>query len=110
MPSSSVRAFTDPDEYAASMREANVALTVMQGGTFKAKLCRIDLHRLWMQRFSADLGWTSRIDYWGGQTTFTFQTRPGPNIMRHRRGSVYDRLARLLSAQRYFLPSTAAAL
>ena len=109
MPSSSVRAFTDPDEYAASMREANVALTVMQVGTFKAKLCRIDLHRLRIKRFSADLGWTSHIDYWGGQTTFTFQTQPGPNMMRHGRECAYDSVTRLNSAHGYYLHSPTAA-
>lgn len=52
MPSSAVRAFTDPDEYAASIRQGTVDLTVTERGHFAAKITRIDLHRLWMQRFS----------------------------------------------------------
>src|SRR5262249_12533793 len=83
--------------------------TVMQGGTFKAKLCRIDLHRLWMQRFSADLGRTSRIDYLGSQATFTFQTQPGPKMMRHGRECAYDSVTQLHSAHGYYLHSPAGA-
>jgi len=106
MPSSSVRTFTDPDQYAAAMRRANVALTVMQRGIFNSRICRIDLHHLWMQRFSADLGWTSYIDYLGGpDVVFTFQTRPGPNMMRYGRECPYDSLTRLNSAHGYFLHS-----
>ena len=95
MPSSSVRTFTDPEEYAAAMRQGTVGLTVIRRGAFMAKLCRIDLHRLWMQRFSANLGWTAHIDYWGGWTTIAFQTRPGPSIMRNGRECAYTSVTRL---------------
>jgi hypothetical protein len=52
MPSS---IFTDPDDYATSIRATRVELTVMGRGHFTAKLTRIDLHRLWMQRFFDNL-------------------------------------------------------
>jgi hypothetical protein len=55
MPSSAVRTFTDPDEYAASIRGGEVELTVAARGDFRAKLIRIDLHCLWMQRFADNL-------------------------------------------------------
>ena len=55
MPSSAVRTFTDPDDYAASIRATRAELTVMGRGHFTAKLTRIHLHRLWMQRFSDNL-------------------------------------------------------
>jgi hypothetical protein len=55
MPSSAVRTFTDPDEYTASMRRGTVELTATGRGDFSAKLTRVDLHRLWMQRFSDNL-------------------------------------------------------
>jgi hypothetical protein len=55
MPSSVVRTFTDPDDYAAAIRGGTVQLTITGRGDFNAKLTRIDLHRLWMQRFSDNL-------------------------------------------------------
>src|SRR5215472_10568637 len=75
MPSSSVRTFTDPDEYAAAMRQANVALTVMQRGTFNSRLCRIDLHHLWIQRFSAISGGPPTSTIWAAPTLF-LHSRP----------------------------------
>ena len=45
MPSSAVRTFTDPDDYAASIRATRAELTVIGGGRFTARLTRIDLHR-----------------------------------------------------------------
>jgi hypothetical protein len=55
MPSSAVRTFTEPDEYAASIRAGEVELTVTGRGAFTGKIIRIDLHRLWMQRLSDNL-------------------------------------------------------
>jgi hypothetical protein len=55
MPSSAARTFTDPDDYAAAIRATKAELTVTGRGKFTAKLTRIDLHRLWMQRFSDNL-------------------------------------------------------
>ena len=46
--------FTDPDDYAAAIRATTAELTVIGRGHFTAKLTRIDLHRLWMQRFSRE--------------------------------------------------------
>jgi hypothetical protein len=55
MPSSAFRAFTDPDDYAASIRGATTRLTITGRGDFDGKLLRIDFHNLWMQRFSENL-------------------------------------------------------
>ena len=52
MPSSAVHTFSDPNEYGATVRAAQTEMTVTVGGPFSAKLVRVDLHRLWMQRFS----------------------------------------------------------
>jgi AraC-like DNA-binding protein len=109
MPSSAVLTFTDPDEYAAAMAQAAVRLTPVECGSFTAKLSRIEFHRLWMQRFSASLGWTSHIDYQAGQVTFAFQTQPGPCMTRDGRECALASVTRLSAAQRYYLHSDEAA-
>jgi len=65
MPESAVRTFSDPDDYAASIRRSNNEVTVTWRGQFTAKLTRIDLHRLRMQRFSENL---PRILHCAGRT------------------------------------------
>ena len=55
MPSSAVHTFTDPDDYGATIRNTKAEVTVTGRGQFAAKITRIDLHRLWMQRFSDNL-------------------------------------------------------
>ena len=105
MPSSLVRTFTDPDEYAAAIRQGTMGLTITQRGTFIAKLCLIDLHRLEIQRFSANLGWTAHIDYPGGWAAIAFQTRPGPSMMRHGRECAFTSVTRLGAGQSYYLRS-----
>ncbi len=109
MPTSSVRAFIDPDEYASAMRQGTVGITVVQGGHFAAKLSRIELHRLWMQRFSTSAAWTSHIDYWGGQVTIAFQTQFGPNMTRNGHECAYDSISRLSASQSYYLRAVNAA-
>ena len=69
MPSSAVKTFSEPEEYAAAIRQGTHQFTITQRGIFKAKLSRIDLHRLWMQSFSEDLARTSHVDGWGGRLT-----------------------------------------
>jgi AraC-like DNA-binding protein len=81
MPSSTVRTFTDPDDYAAAVRQGTYELTVTERGHFTAKLARIDLHRLWMQRFSDNLPRISHIAGWGGRAVIAFRTQPGPSLL-----------------------------
>lgn len=80
MPSSQIRTFTDPDDYASAIRQGTVELTITERGRFAATLVRIDLHRLWMQRFSENLARTSHIAGWGGRAVVAFRTRPGPRL------------------------------
>ena len=80
MPSSAVRNFTDPDDYAATIRQARVELTVTGRGHFAAQLIRIDLHRLWMQRFSESLPRIVHGTGLGGRAVITFRTNSGPSV------------------------------
>jgi AraC-like DNA-binding protein len=80
MPSSAVRTFSDPDQYATSIRQGTVDLTITERGQFKAKLARIDLQRLWMQRLRLNLSQISHVDGWGGRAIIVFRTQPGPSL------------------------------
>jgi hypothetical protein len=55
MLSSAVRTFTDPEAFAAAIRAWAVDLTITGRGRFAAKIIRIDLLHLWMQRLSDSL-------------------------------------------------------
>jgi len=50
MPSSAVFRFSDPYEYAATVRPACLEILLTAHGDFRAELTQIDLHRLRMQR------------------------------------------------------------
>src|SRR5271166_3685958 len=80
MLSSAVRNFTDPDAYAAAIRHARFQLTVTERGHFAAEIIRIDLHRLWMQRFSDSLSHITHTDSPGGRAIISFRTQPGPSL------------------------------
>ena len=81
MPSSAVRTFTDADDYAAAIRATKAEVTVTGRGEFTAKLIRIDLHRLWMQRFADNLPRVAHSAGTGGRVTMSFRTRPGPTLL-----------------------------
>jgi len=101
MPLSDVRTFSDPDDYAASIRGSQTELTILGRGQFAAKITKIDLPRLWMQRFSDNLprvGHSALSTSMRGRAVFSFRTGPGPpllwggavmpltNIVRHSQG------------------------
>jgi AraC-like DNA-binding protein len=80
MLSSAVRCFTDPDDYAAAVRHGTVELTITGRGHLAAQIIRIDLHRLWMQRFSDNLPRVSHTDSPGKRAVISFPTQPGPSL------------------------------
>ena len=74
--------FSDPDDYAATIRGCTAELTVTGRGQFKAKLARIDLHNLWMQRFSDYLPRIFDISgIAAGRAYITFRTNLGPSLV-----------------------------
>lgn len=81
MPTSTVRTFTDPDQYSQSIRGGVVEFTVAERGDFTAKLIRIDLHCLWMQRFHDSLARIAEISGLQRERAYiTFLSRPGRSL------------------------------
>jgi hypothetical protein len=81
MPSSAARTFTDPDDYAACIRNSTAEMTITGRGVFNAKLTRIDLHRLWMQRFADNLPRVAHTASRSERVSITFRTQPGPTLL-----------------------------
>ena len=82
MPSSAVYTFTDPDNYAATVRGGTVDLTITVRGNFTAKLTRIDLHSLRMQRLYDNLPRIAEAtNVVNSRTYISFRTRPGPSLV-----------------------------
>ena len=81
MPSSAVRKFTEPDEYADAIRATKAEVTVTGRGEFTAKIVRIDLHRLWMQRLSDNLPRVGHSAAMRGRAIISFRTQPGPSLL-----------------------------
>jgi AraC-like DNA-binding protein len=81
MPSSAVRTFTDADDYATAIRNTKAEFTVTGRGHFSAKLIRVDLHHLWMQRFSENLPRIAHSAMMAGRASITFRTQPGPRLL-----------------------------
>jgi hypothetical protein len=80
MLSSAVRTFTDPDDFAAAIRAGAVDLTITGRGRFAARITRIDLHQLWMQRLSDNLPRIAYSERTDGRAYLAFQTQPGPGL------------------------------
>src|SRR3954449_5972297 len=78
MPSSAVSTFTDPDDYAASLRASSLELSVTASGPFSGKITRIDLHQLWMQRFSEGLPQIGQSSILPGRAVVSFWPGPDP--------------------------------
>ncbi len=83
MPSSTVRTFTDPDDFAASFLGTNVEMMVLERGRFEAKVIRIDLGRLQLRRLSDNLPRIAHVaDAAAEQAIISFRTEPGPRLIR----------------------------
>lgn len=76
MPASAVRVFDDIDEYTASIRAGQYEAVIAGRGSFEAKLVRIDLHRLWMQRFTENLPHIARAATSPSRAIVMFTTSP----------------------------------
>jgi AraC-like DNA-binding protein len=81
MPSSIVRSFTDPDDFGAAVRAAQVEVTIAARGSYTACVTRIDLHRLWMQRLSDSLPHIVHAAHMPGRAMVTFVAQPGSELV-----------------------------
>jgi AraC-like DNA-binding protein len=82
MPISSVRNFSDPDEYFSSMRDFQYELTVTGGGEFAAEHVRVELHNVLLQEYYSNLPWVAHTETKKGRATFALRSAPGPSLLR----------------------------
>jgi AraC-like DNA-binding protein len=71
--------FSDPDDYAASIRATSLELTVTGRGRFTGQVIRIDLHRLWMQRSCQNLPQIVHSSLVSGRAVISFPTLAEPS-------------------------------
>jgi hypothetical protein len=96
MLSSSVQRFAEPSAFTEAVRHASVQLTVTSRGDYSAQFTSINLHRLWLRRFSDNLPRVTRTDSPAGRMNLAFRTETGQraswngadlqptNVTRHR--------------------------
>jgi AraC-like DNA-binding protein len=106
MPSSAVRTFSDPDDYTATIRATKTELTVTGCGQFTAKLTRIDLPRLWLQRYWENLPYTARSANMNRGAIVSFRTHPGPSLLRSGVEMQTTNIARHGDGQSYYRRSS----
>jgi AraC-like DNA-binding protein len=82
MPSSAVRTFADPDDFAASFLGTNVEMTILGRGHFDAKAIRIDLGRLQIRRLFDNLPRTAHAAEVAEKAIISFRMEPGPSLTR----------------------------
>jgi AraC-like DNA-binding protein len=102
MPSSAVRTFTDPDHYAASVHGSRAELTITGTGCFRARLITINLHTVWMQRFSDNLPRVSHSADSARVATVSFRTQPGPSLVRNGLEMVPTNIIRRTNGRSFF--------
>jgi len=101
-----VRRFADPDEYAAFIRGSRAQFSITKPGRFAAKLIRIDLQRLWMQRYSETLPRVAHFENIPGRAAISFRTSAGPSFLNDGRETSPTTMRRLSDRQSGFQRST----
>jgi AraC-like DNA-binding protein len=109
MPSSAVHTFTDPDDYTAAFRTTTAECAITGRGRFAAKLIRINLHRLWLHRYSDNLPRVAHSATIKGRAIISFCTRPGPTQLSGGAEMHPTNIARLPEGVSSFLHSSGSA-
>jgi AraC-like DNA-binding protein len=109
MPSSTVRTFTDPDEYFAGIRNLPIDGLVIERGKFRAEATLIDLHRSQMGRFEEDLARIMRVTPSGSRSLILFATDSHhPAMLANGIDTSQDQIAMFGLHWPYYLRSSAA--
>src|SRR5260221_7135829 len=82
MPSSAVRPFDAPDDFAASVPGMDVEMAILGRGDFEAKIIHIDLGYLQVRRLSDNLSRVAHVADAPEQAFISFRTEPGPRLIR----------------------------
>lgn len=106
MPSSAVRTFDDPNDYAASIRGSKTELTALSSGKFTGTIIRVDFNHLWMQRASENMPRILHSANSDNRAIISFATQPGPGLIRSGVEVRSDRLARIGKDHSYFQRSS----
>ncbi|HEX5327738.1 MAG TPA: helix-turn-helix domain-containing protein [Acetobacteraceae bacterium] len=76
-----IRTATDVDEFAAAIRTVGTVVTVTRRGDFVARLTRIDLHSVWMQRGEESLPRILQADHNPRRYGIAFASEPAPAFL-----------------------------
>jgi hypothetical protein len=83
VPSSQVFTFASPDQYGAAIRAADVTVTPVARGDFRAELTKIDFDLLWMQRVSESAPLIKFAAMHRARAPILFLTRPNQPAIHH---------------------------
>src|SRR5258705_7866313 len=83
---SKVLNFTDPDQYTAAVRAADMQVFTTAKGEFRAELTQVVMNKLWMQRFRENLPRVHKGAIRHGRRVFNFLTEGQPEV--YNRGRV----------------------
>jgi len=108
VPASSVREFTDPDDYSSSFRDFQYELNVTVGGRFAAEHIRVDLNALRLQHYSSNLPWVAHTAIPDGRAVFAMRAEPGPSLLRAGKEIVTTSIERLARGQAIYTRSSGA--
>jgi len=106
MPISSVRSFSDADEYCSSFRDFQYELTVIDGGDFAAEHVRVDLHEVRLQRYCSNLPWVAHTAIIKGRAVFALRAEPGPSLLRAGEEMQTTNIERLANGQTIYTRSS----
>ena len=106
MAASSVRKFTDPDDYSSSFRDFQYELNVTIGGDFAAEHIRVDLHKLRLQHYSSNLPWVAHTAIPDDRAVFALRAEPGPSLLRAGEEILPTNIERLARGQTIFTRSS----
>jgi AraC-like DNA-binding protein len=105
MPSSAVRTFTDPDDYAASVRGTTAELSVTGCGVFRAKLVQVDLRCLRLQRNVDNLPRIAHSANHPGYATISLRAHSAASLRRNGAEILESHLIRRAHAETFFQQS-----